>query len=171
MRGTYYDKNIRLSRILGTPPCASAEIKGSAEYPNISGTVKLYRTAAGVIVYAEVAGLPEDGGIFAFHIHSGGECAGNAEDPFADAGAHYDTKGRPHPYHAGDLPPLFSNGGRALSVFLTDRFSADEAVGKTVIIHSRPDDLMTQPSGNSGEKIACGVIRKAGICRRKPNRA
>ncbi len=50
------------------------------------------------------------------------------------------------------------NNGYAFSAFLTDCFSLSEVMGKTVIIHGNPDDFTTQPSGNSGEKLACGVI-------------
>lgn len=82
-----------------------------------------------------------------------------SKDPFANAMAHYDPEGCPHPYHAGDMPPLFGNNGFAFSAFITDRFSIREIIDKTVIIHSAPDDFMTQPSGNSGAKIACGVIK------------
>ena len=74
---------------------------------------------------------------------------------------HYNPHGCDHPYHAGDLPPLFETSGLALSAFLTDRFTVDEVIGRTVIIHDQPDDFTTQPSGNSGTKIACGVIRRA----------
>ncbi|MBP3600475.1 MAG: superoxide dismutase family protein [Clostridia bacterium] len=56
------------------------------------------------------------------------------------------------------MPPLFEVNGRAFSVFLTDRFSVPQILGKTVIIHALPDDFTTQPSGNAGEKIACGII-------------
>ena len=76
--------------------------------------------------------------------------------------SHYDPDGCEHPCHAGDLPPLFGNDGYALSLFLTNRFSVEEVTGRVVIIHSHPDDLTTGPSGNSGEKIACGVIRRTG---------
>lgn len=78
--------------------------------------------------------------------------------PFANALTHFNPYDRPHPYHSGDLPPLFSSGGYAVSVFLTDRFSVNEVLGRAVIVHSSPDDFTTQPSGNSGEKIACGII-------------
>ena len=44
--------------------------------------------------------------------------------------------------------------------FLTDRFTLKEIIGRTVVIHSMPDDFTSQPSGNSGEKIACGVIKR-----------
>lgn len=141
---------------------AAALIKGSEKYPDICGRVLFYQLRCGVIVRAEVINLPSSeehcNPIFAFHIHSGGRCEGNADDPFAEAGAHYNPNDCPHPYHAGDLPPLFGAGGRALSVFLTNRFAVREIIGKTVIIHSSPDDFTTQPSGNAGKKIACGVI-------------
>ena len=72
---------------------------------------------------------------------------------------HYNPKDCPHPYHAGDMPPLFGNNGEAFMAFMTDRFTVEEIIGKTVIIHSNPDDFTTQPGGNSGEKIACGKIK------------
>ena len=92
------------------------------------------------------------------HIHSGMSCTGNKTDNFADAMTHYNPDNCPHPYHAGDMPPIFGVNGTAFSVFLTDRFSVKEIIGKSVIIHANPDDFTTQPSGNSGEKIACGII-------------
>ena len=66
----------------------------------------------------------------------------------------------PHPYHAGDMPPLFGANGYAFSAFLSDRFTVEEVIGKTVIFHEAPDDFVTQPSGNAGAKMACGVIVK-----------
>ncbi|MGN1316940.1 MAG: superoxide dismutase family protein [Acutalibacteraceae bacterium] len=143
---------------------AVAFVRGSSEFPEIKGRVLFYSVPKGVIVRAEISGLPKkegecDNPVFAFHIHSGGECSGNETDPFADAGTHYNPEECPHPYHAGDLPPLFGAGGKAFSAFLTDRISIKEILGRTIIIHSRPDDFTTQPSGNSGEKIACGVIK------------
>jgi Cu-Zn family superoxide dismutase len=94
------------------------------------------------------------------HIHEGGKCSGNENDPFADAGTHFNPYNCAHPEHAGDLPPLFGNKGYAWSSVLTNRFTVSDVIGRTVIIHSRPDDFTTQPAGNSGEKIACGVIRR-----------
>lgn len=98
--------------------------------------------------------------IFAFHIHSGANCSGNEADEFANVNGHFNPQNTPHPCHAGDMPPLFDAGGRAFSAFLTDRFTLPEIIGRTVIIHNMPDDFTSQPSGNAGEKIACGVISK-----------
>lgn len=144
---------------------AAARLTGSESYPGISGVVRFYQTNEGVIVYAEVSGLPGSdrpcqNRIFGFHIHEGTDCGGSMSDSFADAMSHYNPGNCEHPYHAGDLPPLFGNGGLALCAFLTGRFSVDEVIGRTVIIHDHPDDFTTQPSGNSGTKIACGVIRR-----------
>lgn len=154
---------IDLGRLLRMLPDAIAVMYGSRRYPQIYGSVRFYRTANGTLTVADVSGLPSGDGacdspILAFHIHGGDSCTGNEEDPFANAGTHYDPNFCPHPYHAGDLPPLFSSGGKAFLAVLTDRFGIDDVVGKTVVIHSSPDDFTTQPSGNAGEKIACGVI-------------
>lgn len=144
-------------------PQAVAHIRGSADYPNLCGTVQFFQTPGGVLVRTELQGLPHTAGrctgrVFGFHIHEGGSCAADMTDPFAGAMAHYNPDGCEHPQHAGDLPPLFESCGRAFSVVLTDRFRVHEVIGKTVIVHAGPDDFTTQPSGNSGEKIACGVI-------------
>lgn len=155
----------RLLSVLRHRAQAAACIKGSGSFPDISGIVQFYQVSRGVLVYAEVRGLPKGSQpcrqrIFGFHIHKGTDCGGDREDPFANAMSHYDQNGCEHPGHAGDLPPLFGNDGAALSVFLTSRFSVEEIIGKTVIIHDHPDDFTTQPAGNAGTKIACGVIRK-----------
>ncbi len=153
-----------LCTILQKIPHAQAWIKGSAKYPGIQGMAEFYQTDKGVLVVVEVDGLPAgtgacDSPIFALHIHEGSQCSGNAEDAFANVGTHYNPSQCPHPYHAGDLPPLFASNDYALQIFLTKRFRAEEMIGKTIIIHSAPDDFTTQPSGNAGEKIACGEIR------------
>lgn len=146
-------------------PNAIARISGSPDYPELDGMVKFYETDVGIVVISLVSGLPVSDNncrqpIFAFHIHEGGACTGTESDYFADALTHYNPNSCPHPYHAGDMPPLFSANGLAFSAFLTDRFTVDEIIGKTVIIHDSPDDFTTQPSGNSGTKIACGVIEE-----------
>lgn len=160
----------RFASLLDKRPDAEAIIAGSADYPSITGTLRLYQTAYGTLAAVEVSGLPDSDDpcahpIFGFHLHSGTSCSGNETDPFADALMHYNPFGCPHPYHSGDFPPLFGNSGYAFSVFLTDRFSVSDVLGKVVIIHADPDDFTTQPSGNSGTKIACGKIEAAVLFR------
>lgn len=152
-----------LCDILNQPAKAAAYIRGSEKYPDIRGKVTFHTIGSAVLVRSEIMGLPKnenkcESPIFAFHIHAGSACSGTAEDAFANPGMHYNLNQCNHPYHAGDMPPLFGVNGNALSVFMTDRFTIDEIIGKTVIIHAKPDDFATQPSGNAGEKIACGVI-------------
>lgn len=158
--------NTSLLSILHHTPDAVAHIKGSDAYPCITGTVKLYETCSGVLVYTEVKGLPASGlgRIFGYHIHEGEACCGDNQDPFSAALTHYNPTEQIHPYHSGDLPPLFGNHGFALSMVLTDRFSVREVIGKVIIIHDSPDDFTSQPSGNSGTKIACGVITSCCQC-------
>lgn len=148
-----------------TNPMATANIKGSDDYPNLRGIVTFRQRPKGVLVTAEIYGLPYknecNSDIFALHIHNGTSCTGDDEDSFANAGTHYNPTECPHPYHAGDLPPLFSNHGYAYMSVLTDRFTVKEIIGKVIIIHNQADDFTSQPSGNAGVKIACGeILRK-----------
>lgn len=135
---------------------AIACIHGDAAHPNLRGKVRLFPHCGGTMVVAEICGLPEsETGFFALHIHEGCDCTGTG---FADTGNHYNPGQTSHPCHAGDLPPLLSCGGRASLSVVTDRFRVRDVIGRTVVIHSHPDDFKTQPSGGAGEKIACGVI-------------
>lgn len=150
-------------------PISAAKLAGSRQYPEISGTVRFYAANPGVLVVAEVFGLPASapgeeagfryGPFYAFHLHQGGSCGGGeGKDPFQASGGHYTPTEQPHPFHAGDFPPLLGNGGYAYMSFYTARLQAEETVGRTVIVHKNADDFHTQPSGNAGEKIACGVV-------------
>lgn len=154
----------RLISLLQQRPHATALLRGSEAYPGLQGRVDFYQTPHGVFVAAEVQGLPFseeacEQRVFGFHIHSGTSCTGTEADAFADALTHYNPQNCPHPSHAGDLPPLLGCGNYACQLVLTNRFTVREIIGRTVIIHSQPDDFHTQPGGNSGEKIACAVIR------------
>ena len=80
--------------------------------------------------------------------------------PFPNTGNHYNPGNVPHPEHAGDLPPLLSNNGYAWMSFYTSRVNVEDLIGRSLVIHSMRDDFTTQPSGNSGDKIGCGVIEK-----------
>lgn len=145
--------------VLNTVPAARATLRGDEAHHDLLGQVDFYPVFGGTLVVAEIHGLPStETGIFAMHLHEGSSCTGNAQDPFADTGGHYNPRQLPHPRHAGDMPPLFRAGGFAYSSFFTNRFTPKEAVGHTVVIHAEPDDFHTQPSGASGAKIACGTV-------------
>lgn len=138
-------------------PSLMAEIAGNADNSEINGVVQFFSLSGGIVVLADLENLPRtETNIFAFHIHEGNSCENN----FELTGGHFNPTNQPHPNHAGDMPPLFSNNGSAWLAFYTERFNLDEINGKTVVIHNEPDDFTSQPSGNSGEKIACGVIKK-----------
>ena len=92
-------------------PYAVADIRGSEAYPNLRGQVRFYQRPRCVLVEANVQGLPaNETGFFGFHIHAGEACTGEG---FADTGSHYNPTETPHPFHAGDLPPLLSCHGGA----------------------------------------------------------
>lgn len=135
---------------------ATAHIQGGEDYPDISGDVSFHQRDGVVWVIAYVAGLPQnESGFFALHIHEGKSCRGNG---FPQTGSHYNPDQAPHPMHAGDLPPLLSCDGKAYMAVMTNRFSIDDIMDRTVVIHSKADDFKSQPSGDAGEKIACGII-------------
>ena len=133
------------------------------------GSVFFFKTAEGLRVHAAVTGATE--GVHGIHIHEKGDCS--AADA-SSAGGHWNpTKGEhgaPNEpaKHAGDLGNVIvqTNGSGMMEVVLLD--SAHEklndwsaVVGKSVILHSDRDDLNSQPAGDSGDRVACGVITKA----------
>ncbi len=147
-------------------PDARAHIVGSAGHPAIGGTVDFYSQFPGTVVIATLWGLPFDHeacaqNILGMHIHSGTACGGKSgAEPFSQAGGHFNPRDCPHPAHAGDLPPLFSCRGFAWTAVYTEGFTVDQVMNRTVIIHSRRDDFTSQPAGDAGERIGCGIIAK-----------
>lgn len=153
-----------------SPLLAAARVNGSQAYPKINGIVYFKDVPGGTEVYVSVTGLPPfrpaEGnnpqvGPHGFHIHENGCC--NIENPneaFKCAGGHYNPTKQPHGNHAGDFPSLFSNNGVARMSFFTNKFKVSDIIGRSVIIHESPDDYRTEPAGNSGNRIACGVIKK-----------
>lgn len=144
-------------------PAARAILKGSKKYPDIQGKADFYDVHGGTVIVVEVSGLPREAmdansGFFGFHIHEGSSCTGDSKDPFADTKGHYNPGQVSHPKHAGDLPPLLSDDGNAWMSVYTTRFFPEDIVGRTIVIHGMSDDFRTQPSGDSKEKIACGLI-------------
>jgi superoxide dismutase, Cu-Zn family len=132
-----------------------------------SGTMNFVATGNDVAVQARVSGLKPNAE-HGFHVHEKGDCS--APDA-TSAGGHFNPHNAPHgpqdaPHHAGDLPALKANAnGVAEARFTLKGVSigsgADDIVGKAVIVHAQPDDYKTQPTGNSGARIACGVIKKS----------
>lgn len=153
-------KSYFLSLLSETEPDAVATIKGNAMYPDINGIVKFYALPeSGILIATEISDLPdgrEDDTptFFAFHIHENGDCSRN----FENTGNHYNPNNVPHPEHAGDLPSLLSNDGYVWTVIYDSFLTLPMILNRSVVIHQNPDDFTTQPSGNAGEKIACGVI-------------
>lgn len=151
-----------LSLLSQGAPDAVAVLKGNAMHEDINGIVQFYALPeSGILIAVEISDLPDgrDGdtpAFFAFHIHETGDCSGN----FETTGAHYNPDNVPHPEHAGDLPPLLSNDGYVWTVLYDSFLTLPMILNRSVVIHQNPDDFMTQPSGNAGEKIACGVITR-----------
>lgn len=147
--------------LAGNHPQAVAWVTGGTQYPAVSGLVKFYETTyGGTLVEAEVFNLPDivhagSSDFYAFHIHEFGDCSQN----FTKTGDHYNPTMQPHPDHAGDMLPLMGNQGYAWLSFYDKRFLVRDVIGRSVIIHAHRDNFTTQPSGDAGTKIACGVIR------------
>ncbi|GIK26391.1 MAG: superoxide dismutase [Cu-Zn] [Betaproteobacteria bacterium] len=145
---------------------SSAEAKlAPTQGHTTTGTVVFVQKGSDIEVTAHVAGLTP--GAHGFHIHEKGDCS--APDGMS-AGGHFNPGGHPHghphkgPHHAGDMPMLETDGyGNARLVAVLPGLTlagANGIVGKGVIVHAAPDDFKTQPTGNSGARMACGVIVK-----------
>ncbi len=149
------------SSVFDKRPAAVAKMSGGTEYPDINGVVKFYESPySGLIIEVEVSGLPVlihgTPVFFAFHIHEDGDCTND----FANTGGHYNPEEQMHPAHLGDMPPLISGDGYAWMCFYDSCLSVSQILDRSVVIHGRADDFTTQPSGNAGAKIACGVIQR-----------
>lgn len=141
-------------------PLALAWVKGGTKAPSLSGLVKFFQTPyGGTLIEAELFGLPDrlqagSSDFYGMHIHENGDCS----NEFRNTGGHFNPNGQEHPWHTGDLLPLFANQGYAWISFYDKRFLIQQILGKAVVIHQMSDDLHSQPAGNAGEKIGCGVI-------------
>lgn len=144
---------------------ASATLKPTSG-SNVLGTINLRQGQSGLCIEAEVRGLTpntEHG----FHIHAGDNC--DTPDA-ASAGPHFNPTDKPHGQpesihsHAGDLPNLKANDqGVATLTTISPTVSlvagqANNVLGRTFVVHAEPDDHHSQPAGNSGARVACGVI-------------
>jgi len=147
----------------------SAEVKKAAAvlHPtqgnNAKGTVYFSRTKNGIKVEADITGL--SGGTHGFHIHEFGDCT--AADG-TSAGGHFNPENQPHAgpdqakRHVGDLGNIEADNSENAHYERADtqlKFDGrDSIIGRGVIVHAGEDDLVSQPSGNAGPRVACGVI-------------
>ncbi|MCL2013125.1 MAG: superoxide dismutase family protein [Cystobacterineae bacterium] len=142
---------------------ASAELKPT-EGNLVQGNVSFTQEGNGIRVVAEISGLTP--GPHGFHIHDIGDCS--APDAMS-AGGHFNPHQTEHgkvgeeTYHAGDLPSLEADteGNARLDVVLESIVLAGEhsIVGRSLIVHADADDYVSQPTGNSGARVACAVIQ------------
>jgi superoxide dismutase, Cu-Zn family len=125
------------------------------------GFARFVEDASGALhVNVKVDGIDE--GLHGIHIHNTAACT----PTFAAAGSHHNPLGATHGHHSGDLPNLVVNGegrGRLNAVtreatLSPGTHSVFDANGSAIVIHASPDDFQTDPTGNSGARIACGVI-------------
>lgn len=131
------------------------------------GTVTFVQQGAKVTMTARVTGLTP--GPHGFHVHEKGDCS--APDA-TSAGGHFNPTNQPHgephaaEHHAGDMPMLVAdaNGNATLTAELSPMAvgrGTTDIVGKAVVVHAGADDFKSQPAGNSGARVACGVIQKS----------
>jgi superoxide dismutase, Cu-Zn family len=146
-------------------PTASANL-GPTKGNQTAGTVTFVQHGQRVVVEARVTGLTR--GLHGFHIHEKGDCT--AADALS-AGNHFNPHKEPHAApdsahrHAGDLGNLTAdaNGVAVYRIEVSGialDTGPDSIIGRAVIVHANPDDLRTQPSGNAGSRLACGLISK-----------
>lgn len=131
-----------------------------------AGTMTLRAEAGGVRIRGELTGL-KPGSEHGFHIHENGDCS--APDA-TSAGGHFNPTAQPHgsmdadAHHAGDMPNQRANAEDVADVnalvrdISLDGNSDENVIGRALVVHEQPDDYKSQPSGNAGPRIACGVI-------------
>jgi Cu-Zn family superoxide dismutase len=132
------------------------------------GSVMLQDTPEGVLVTTDLKGLPV--GEHGFHFHEKGQC--DAAQKFTTAGAHYAAGKMQHGlltaggHHGGDMPNAYVGADGVLKTSLLNTGvtlangpkSLFDADGSALVIHAKPDDYKTQPSGDAGDRIACAIV-------------
>jgi superoxide dismutase, Cu-Zn family len=168
------ERPVLISAIAALGACAAMAAHGQSAVAvldptagnSAKGTVGFEQRGDKVFVYAGLPGLAP--GTHGFHIHEKGDCS--SSDGMS-AGGHFNPTAKPHgnpgsaEHHAGDMPALVADasGNATLQAELAPmsvRGGVTDVVGKAVIVHKDADDYTTQPTGNSGAGVACGVIRK-----------
>jgi Cu-Zn family superoxide dismutase len=149
-------------------PAASATIEPKSD-SKVSGTAQFWEAKDGTVTMkVDVTGLTP--GVHGFHIHETGDCS----SPDAkSAGGHFNPMSMPHgspdaaSHHAGDFGNITADNNGAVSVTMTSHSVSlaagpNSIIGKAVVVHADPDDLSSQPAGNAGKRIGCGVVSMTG---------
>jgi Cu-Zn family superoxide dismutase len=150
----------------GTPSADRADVQMRDATGRDLGTLTMTNATGGLMLTGVVRGLPP--GTHGIHVHTTGRC----EPPFTSAGPHWNPMSRlhgtlnPQGPHLGDMPNIIVSTDSSATVSVTTTGGtlrgADallDADGAAVVVHERTDDYRTDPSGNSGNRIACGVVR------------
>ena len=151
------------AKATGGPVTRAVAVLHPARDGAVSGTLTFVRAAGAMKVSGRISGLAP--GTHGFHVHEFGDCS--ATD-FSSAGGHYNPTGHQHAgtavarRHIGDLGNIEAGADGVAMVDYTDsrlRFEGVHGIlGRGLIVHANPDDLKTQPTGNAGGRLACGVI-------------
>lgn len=171
MRRTLLSLTLAVAGLLAAPGPVQAFGKAHAEIKGRDGRehgrARITETIVGILIHLKLRGL--SAGAHGFHIHEFGKCEGD----FESAGGILNPQGAKHGYlndegpMAGDLPNLFVNANgeveiEIMSSFVTLNKDSEDTLfdgnGAALVIHERPDDYRSDPIGNSGPRIACGVI-------------
>jgi Cu-Zn family superoxide dismutase len=172
MRLRYITTVAAMAVALGLTPLAKAQDTASSELKNHKGesvgSVELTQTPHGVLFRVDLSGIAP--GTHAFHVHTMGRC----EPPFTSAGGHFNPEGRKHGLraaegpHAGDMPNLHvPDSGRLTVEILNTAVTLEKGLGTSLfqeggtalVVHAGTDDYQTDPAGNAGDRIACGVVQ------------
>jgi len=149
-----------------SPVGAMAELKAT-QGNGVSGTLMLAPDAGGVHITGSIKGLPP-GSTHGFHVHENGDCS--APDA-SSAGGHFNPSNEQHGnpesggHHRDGMPNITADaeGTAELDAVVSGvtlrTQEANDVVGKSIVIHEKADDYKTQPSGDSGKRIACGIIK------------
>ncbi len=150
---------------MGAPTLKAGAVLESRSGSSVTGRVDFVESGGRLRAHVELAGLAP-GSEHGFHVHDKGDCS--APDA-ASAGGHFNPGGSAHgragvaPHHAGDLPSLMADaGGRVRADLVLEGVTLaagpNSIVGRAVIVHRDRDDFTSQPAGNAGPRLACGVI-------------
>lgn len=153
-------------RLFSVPPREAVAKLAPVRGHTASGLMTFRPQGRLLLIQGEFTGLTP--GSHGLHIHEGGDCGGRGA---RDAGGHFNPTGARHgspgapSHHAGDLPMVTAGAdGKARFQAAMDGLDlGDDAhgvIGRTVVVTARPDNFTTQPDGNSGPAVACGVIRE-----------